>query len=68
VTDPNTVLTVDIDAIQDAVEALDDADVAVTDVERVQAEDDGHITFDLSCRAERRTADVTDFSTDGGDG
>ena len=61
---PDPTLTpVDIDAVRDAVDALTDEDIDVTDVFDVERDaDDGKVTFTLTCRANTRDADLSDYT------
>lgn len=61
----DTIIGVDIDAIREAVAALRDADVRVTEVETVDRNDDGQVRWTMTCEAETRHADVDDWLGDG---
>jgi len=51
---------IDIEAIQTAVEALDDAGIDVQDVDDIRNED-GKVRWTMTAEAETRTADLDDF-------
>jgi hypothetical protein len=56
---------IDIDAIADALRALDDQGIDVEVVEQIdRSGDDGRVRWTMTCEADTRTADLGDF-TDG---
>lgn len=64
--DQKTLLGVDVDAVQDAVEALADAGIDVTgveDIDRTGQDSNQTVSFTLDCRAATRTASLDDFGT-----
>lgn len=63
-TDP-AIIGVDIDAIRDAVDALTDADITVTDIDTIDRQgDDDKVRFSLTCEADTRHADLNDWAGD----
>jgi hypothetical protein len=68
--DAKTLIGVDVDAVQDAVQALADADIDVTgveDIDRTEQASNQTVAFTLECRAATRTASLDDFDTGAGD-
>ena len=57
-----SIIGVDIDAIRDAIDALEDVEVRVTDIETVDREnDEQQVRWTMTCQAETRTASLDDF-------
>lgn len=56
---------IDIDAISRAVDTLEDEGIHVEAVESIgRTGDDGRVRWVMTCEADTRSADLTDFSTD----
>lgn len=54
---------IDIDAIADALRALDDQGIDVEVVEQIdRSGDDGRVRWTMTCEADTRTADLGDFA------
>lgn len=63
--DPS-IIGVDIDAIRQAIDALDGVDVSVTEVDTIDRQnDEQRVRWTMTCEAETRSASLADF--DGGD-
>lgn len=60
--DEPSMIAADIQAVQDAVEALNDQDIRVTNVDTIDRDNpDKEVQFELTCTAETRTANISDF-------
>lgn len=63
-----SIIPQDIDAIREAVEALDGVEVTVTDIDTVdRGGDDERTRWSMTCEAETRTASLADFEPSQGD-
>lgn len=54
---------IDVDAISDAIEALQDQGIDVEVIQSIdRSGDDGRVRWEMTCESDTRTADLGDFS------
>lgn len=66
--DDPAVGSIDVDAVSDALSALEDAGVRVEDITNIdRSGDDGRVRWTMTCEADPRTTGLSDFRDGGGD-